>query len=173
MKSKFFIWYIPLLIVMCCFIVFKLVSINNKKLNLSDLYNISENNVYKVIKEDELKDILEKKTGIVLFATSSDTSSRNVVTLLNDAVMKTNIPQVYYYDINDISSSLKEYLLNSLNGKVDSIDKATVLYVNAGDVYKVYQESRDNELSEEEKEKLRNDFQDTIMDFVSTCDESC
>lgn len=173
MKSKFFIWYIPLLIVMCCFIVFKLVSINNKKLNLSDLYNISENNVYKVIKEDELKEIIEKKTGIVLFATPNNIASKNVVVLLNDVVMKTNIPEVYYYDINDINADLKEYLLNTLKGKIESIDKSTVLYINTGDIYKVYQETRDYELTEEEKEKLRNDFQDTIMDFVNTCDESC
>ena len=191
-NSKFWIWFIPLILIISIGIYFGLVktnqnnnSNNNKSdatrikeeySNKNDYYKVSLNdsNVYKYISVEDLKELLDKKDGLVFIGNPNDNISRKAISALNDVVLSTSIPEVYYIDINNVNDQLKSTILDK--AKISNINSGTLISIESGNILKVYYPSEvlnNNELSESEKQSLYDIYKKIVNNFIEECDENC
>ena len=153
------------------------IKIKNEYSNYNnEYYNVilSDHNVYKLISENELKDILNKKDGLIFFGNSKNNISRKAILELNEVISSTSIPQVYYLDINSISSDLKNELFNKLN--INNILGGTLISIQGGEVLNVFYPKNindDKELTDQEKQFLQDNYKSISEAFVEACDENC
>ena len=191
-NSKFWIWFIPLLIIVCVGIYTMLVK-NNKPINentktdavkikeeyakYNDEYfevSLSDNNVYKLINDDEIKNIFDGKDGLIYFGEYKNNISRKNIIVLNDVISSTSIPEVYYYDLNNINDEFKNYLIKKL--EINEIIPGTLLSIQGGNVLDSFYPNYvlDNkELTTEEKEMLLDEYKLISDIFVEACNEDC
>lgn len=202
-NSKFWIWFIPLFIIVCIGI-FILLNTNKKNNNNSetktdaqrfkeefeqynnneDLITISlnDNNSYVYATEDGIKELFKNGSGVLFLGNSKNNVSRNIIEVLNDTIMSTSVPKIFYYDIdsiktNDNNSFYKE-LVNYLNEYLqDEIKPGVVVCINDGKIVDFYYpnwlEGKSEKLNQEEKEKLQKRYLEGISKIVEECDSSC
>ena len=195
-NSKFWVWFIPLFIIMCV-CIYILVNTSNKinnnentavvnkdaviikeeyeKLNNESIkVELSENNSYFYASEDDVKNLLEKEDGILYLGEVSSFAARKTINLLDNAVSTTSINKVYYVEISKINDEYKEYLLSKLDVKE----------INAGDTYTIQDGNKvnnliakeyddDKEFSDKQKEEITKQYQELIIDLIEKCDENC
>ena len=190
--SKFWVWFIPLFVIICVGIYCMLVKTTLKNTNNSNnivkdakeikelyaknnndyyLVNLSENNVYKYISKDNLKELLNNKEGLIFVGDPNNNIARKNIVVLNDVVSSTSVPQVYYID------AINEYK-NIIIEKDDSVslEPGTLIAVEGGKILNDYYPnyvSDDKELKDAERETLFNTYKEIVNKFIEECDENC
>lgn len=76
---------------------------NNKKY---PIVNLQDNNPFVYKKEEEIVEILEKKTGVIYFGFKSCPWCRSMIGVLESAAYETNLNEIYYLDIENIRDVL-------------------------------------------------------------------
>lgn len=190
-NSKFWIWFIPLIVILCVGIYINLSRNNqNNNNNITDSVKIkeeyikdndkyykvelSDTNVYKYIDTNTLNDIFNNKDGLLFIGDKTSNMARKDITVLNDVVSSTSILEVYYVDVNDLNDDLK----NIINEKTDNfeISGGTLIAVQGGKVLNIFNPKytiNSTELSDSEKLLLYNDYKDIVNNFVEECNENC
>lgn len=186
--SKFWIWFIPLFLIVSIGIYFALsksvqknsielksdaIKIKEEYLKYNDDYynvNLSNSNVYKYIDINNLKEVLNNKDGLIFIGDSKNNISRKNLVVLNDVVSSTSVPEVYYINITD-------EIINIIKEKKNSnIYSGTLVAVQGGNILNVYYPNfiLDNrELNENDREKLFNEYKEIVNKFIEECDENC
>ena len=189
-NSKFWIWFIPLFVVVCIGL-YNMVSIasKNKTVEVKDsevikeLYSkqndslikveLSDNNNYVLSDKEDLEKLFNDN-GILYLGDASSLSSRKNVVLLDEVVSSTSIDKIYYVNISNIDEQLTNYLKEKL--EVDSLDAGNVYLIKQGIVINEITANdlnNDKELSDKEKETLQLEYQEKILDLIEKCDENC
>lgn len=187
--SKFWVWFVPLFIVVCVglyFMIDKNINRNRVPVNTDaqaikeeyargneDYYMVSlgSSNVYKFIKSKDLKELNE---GLVFVGDASNNVVRKSILILNDVVSSTSVPQVYYIDIKDFDDDLVDFFEEEK--EVSNIKAGTLISLQDKEILKIYYPNNvlDNkELSEEEKNSLYNIYREIVDNFIEECDEDC
>ena len=129
-NSKFWIWFIPFLLIICIAVWSMLVYLKNKNNTTSDAYkfrteyaelnnqtnesngktyptvDLNNNNPFVYASVDDIKNLFDNGTGVIYFGFPTCPWCRNLVPVLNEAVNNTSIEKVYYYNIKSIRSSI-------------------------------------------------------------------
>jgi thiol-disulfide isomerase/thioredoxin len=129
-NSKFWIWFIPFLLIICIAVWSMLVYLKNKNTTTSDAYKfrteyaelnnqtnesngktyptveLNNNNPFVYASVDDIKNLFDNGTGVIYFGFPTCPWCRNLVPVLNEAVNNTSIEKVYYYNIKSIRSSI-------------------------------------------------------------------
>ena len=183
--SKFWVWFIPLFIIVAIGLYVSISFIDNNSkdiavkdsvkikeefeaLNNSDnLINVSlsENNVYSYASNDNIKDLLDNQRGILLIGTSDDNITRNNIVILNDVILSTSIEGVNYYDSKNINDDINAYLIKKLN--ITNIENGMVIVYVDGQILNII---KSNKL---DKDELSSLYHQSIEDLIEQCDESC
>ncbi len=143
------------LIKFVCFVVmlilFAYLGTKNYTVEVSDNirftneYNdISKNNVFTYVNENEVLDILNGKSGIIFYCFSSNIWCHYYADYLNEMAMLNDVSTVYYYDFkrdrslenstyHSIVRKLKEYLVPNDQGKMD-ISAPTITMIKNGEI---------------------------------------
>lgn len=189
-NSKFWIWFIPLFVVVCIGL-YNMVSIASKKPVvevkdsevIKELYSKQNDSLIKVELSDtnnyvlSNKEVLEKlfnDNGILYLGDASSLSSRKNVVLLDEVVSSTSIDKIYFVNISNIDEQLTNYLKEKL--EVDSLDAGNVYLIKQGIVINEITANdlnNDKELNDKEKETLQLEYQEKIIDLIEKCDENC
>ena len=189
-NSKFWIWFIPLFLVVCIGL-YNMVAIasKNKVVEVKDsevikeLYSkqndslikveLSDNNNY-VLSDKEVLEKLFNDNGILYLGDALSLSSRKNVVLLDEVVSSTSIDKIYFVNISNIDEQLTNYLKDKL--EVDSLDAGNAYLIKQGIVINeiiANDLNNDKELSDKEKETLQLEYQEKILDLIEKCDENC
>ena len=189
-NSKFWIWFIPLFLVVCIGL-YNMVAIasKNKEIKVKDsevikeLYSkqndslikveLSDNNNY-VLSDKEVLEKLFNDNGILYLGDALSLSSRKNVVLLDEVVSSTSIDKIYFVNISNIDEQLTNYLKDKL--EVDSLDAGNAYLIKQGIVINeiiANDLNNDKELSDKEKETLQLEYQEKILDLIEKCDENC
>jgi hypothetical protein len=189
-NSKFWIWYIPLFLVVCIGL-YNMVAIASKKKEvevkdsavIKELYSkqndslikveLSDNNNYVLSDKEDLEKLFNDN-GILYLGDALSLSSRKNVVLLDEVVSSTSIDKVYFVNISNIDEQLTNYLKEKL--EVDSLDAGNVYLIKQGIVINEITANdlnNDKELSDKEKETLQLEYQEKILDLIEKCDENC
>ncbi len=189
-NSKFWIWFIPLFLVVCIGLYNMVVIVNkNKEVEVKDaevikeMYSkqndslikveLSDNNNY-VLSDKEVLEKLFNENGILYLGDASSLSSRKNVELLDEVVSSTSIDKIYFVNISNIDEQLTNYLKDKL--EVDSLDAGNTYLIKQGIVINEITANdlnNDKELSDKEKETLQLEYQEKILDLIEKCDENC
>ena len=193
--SKFWIWFIPLFLITCVglFILLSKNKEENKpqdnrsdsikikeeyqKYNNESSYvsvELSDNNAYKYSDNNKTKELLDSSDVIIFLGDPKNNASRKAIVSLNDAVVQTSIPQIYYYDLTKIDDEFTNYLKGKFN--VDKLFAGSTFAVQKGNVLSYYYpEDLDNDksLTDSEKSDLLSVYQNLISDFIDACDDNC
>ena len=196
-ESKFWIWFIPLFLILCIGIYLLLVKantisnnnqentakINTDAISIKEEYeklneesikvSLSQNNSYVFINKDSIEELFNKD-GILYFGEYSSYASRKNVSLLNDVVATTNINKIYFINIARVDDDYNTYLKEKLN--VDKINPGDTYLIKDNQVInsiKVDKYDNDKELTKEQTDKLILEYQEKIYDLIEKCDESC
>jgi hypothetical protein len=189
-NSKFWIWFIPLFLVVCIGL-YNMVAIASKKKEvevkdsavIKELYSkqndslikveLSDNNNYVLSDKEDLEKLFNDN-GILYLGDASSLSSRKNVVLLDEVVSSTSIDKVYFVNISNIDEQLTNYLKEKL--EVDSLDAGNVYLIKQGIVINEITANdlnNDKELNDKEKETLQLKYQEKILDLIEKCDENC
>jgi hypothetical protein len=189
-NSKFWIWFIPLFLVVCIGLYNMVVIANKNKVVevkdaevIKELYSkqndslikveLSDNNNY-VLSDKEALEKLFNDNGILYLGDASSLSSRKNVVLLDEVVSSTSIDKIYFVNISNIDEQLTNYLKEKL--EVDSLDAGNTYLIKQGIVINEITANdlnNDKELSDKEKETLQLEYQEKILDLIEKCDENC
>ncbi len=189
-NSKFWIWFIPLFLVVCIGLYnMVVIASKNKEIEVKDsevikeLYSkqndslikveLSDNNNY-VLSDKEALEKLFNDNGILYLGDASSLSSRKNVVLLDEVVSSTSIDKIYFVNISNIDEQLTNYLKEKL--EVDSLDAGNTYLIKQGIVINEITANdlnNDKELSDKEKETLQLEYQEKILDLIEKCDENC
>ena len=155
--SKFWIWFIPLFLITCVglFILLSKNKEENKpqdnrsdsikikeeyqKYNNESSYvsvELSDNNAYKYSDNNKTKELLDSSDVIIFLGDPKNNASRKAIVSLNDAVVQTSIPQIYYYDLTKIDDEFTNYLKGKFN--VDKLFAGSTFAVQKGNVLSYY-----------------------------------
>jgi hypothetical protein len=189
-NSKFWIWFIPLFLVVCIGL-YNMVAIASKKKEvevkdsavIKELYSkqndslikveLSDNNNYVLSDKEDLEKLFNDN-GILYLGDASSLSSRKNFVLLDEVVSSTSIDKVYFVNISNIDEQLTNYLKEKL--EVDSLDAGNVYLIKQGIVINEITANdlnNDKELNDKEKETLQLKYQEKILDLIEKCDENC
>lgn len=189
-NSKFWIWFIPLFLVVCIGL-YNMVAIASKKKEvevkdaevIKELYSkqndslikveLSDNNNYVLSDKEDLEKLFNDN-GILYLGDASSLSSRKNVVLLDEVVSSTSIDKIYFINISNIDEQLTNYLKEKL--EVDSLDAGNVYLIKQGIVINEITANdlnNDKELNDKEKETLQLEYQEKILDLIEKCDENC
>ena len=189
-NSKFWIWFIPLFLVVCIGLYnMVVIASKNKEIEVKDsevikeLYSkqndslikveLSDNNNY-VLSDKEVLEKLFNDNGILYLGDALSLSSRKNVVLLDEVVSSTSIDKIYFVNISNIDEQLTNYLKDKL--EVDSLDAGNTYLIKQGIVINEITANdlnNDKELSDKEKETLQLEYQEKILDLIEKCDENC
>ena len=187
-NSKFWIWFIPLLLIVCAGIYFLLSNANKKednkpivsinedgkkikndyeKLNNDSYLNIkiNENNVFYYLSYDEMKNNYNKENMIIFLGEVSVNNSREAIKVLDDVTGSYSISKIYYIEISRLDDDYKNYLLNKLN--VNTLEAATLVTTKEGSVVDIYT------YKEEDKNILAKKYQELISSYIDVCNDAC
>ena len=191
-NSKFWIWFIPLLLIASIGIYVALSKNTNNSTNnnTSDaikikeeysknnnnyyVVNLNDTNVYKYISVSDLKELLNKKDGLVFIGDTTNNIARKNIYVLNDVVSSTSVPEVYYIDIKELNDEIRNILKDKK--EINNINAGTLIAVQGGNILNVYYPDyvgNNKELSTEEKEKLNKTYREIVKKFIEECDENC
>lgn len=191
-ESKFWIWFIPLLLIASIgiYVMLSRNANNNENNNTSDAIkikeeysknnnnyyevNLNDNNVYKYIGTSDLKELLNKNDGLVFVGDTTNNITRKNIYVLNDVVLSTSVPEVNYIDIKDVSDEI----INVLKDKkeINNIKAGTLIAVQGGNILNIYYPDyveNNKELSTEENDKLNKTYREIVKKFIEECDENC
>lgn len=195
-ESKFWIWFIPVFIVLC-FGIYSLMNMSSKvkdnqeakvevskdakklkedyeKLNNESIVvKLPEDNYYVIANKNMIEQVFNTN-GIIYLGEVSSYASRKNVSLLNEVLTSTTLSKIYYINMASADDDFMNYLKEKLNSNK----------LNAGDTYlikdnevintiKADKIDDDKELSDEAKKSIQKEYQEKIMDLIEKCDENC
>ncbi len=110
----------------------------------SEYKDISKNNLYKYINENEALELLNGKTGILFLGFSSNIWSHYYADYLNEMASFHNLKEIYYYDFykdrqlnnktyQKIVQKLDSYLISSDTNKKE-LSAPTVVMIKNGEI---------------------------------------
>jgi thiol-disulfide isomerase/thioredoxin len=129
-NSKFWIWYIPFLIIICITIWGLLMTSKAKNNTIKDsekfmneyaelngktnesngsaypIVSLDKNNPFVYATDDDIKNLFTSGTGVIYFGFPECPWCRNLVPVLNNSIASTSISKVYYYNIKNIRSKI-------------------------------------------------------------------
>lgn len=186
MKKKLIIIGLIIVAIMgfCSFCYYK----DNIRFKISyEFLNLVEDSNGKIVKVDipidnkieyvngkKLISILKEETGVVYFGYSACPWCRSVIGSLIDAVKEEKIGKLYYVNIKDDLSDVKEELFELLDGYLrdengkKAIASPNVFFIKDGKIMKNYVGANDvvdypyKEITEKEKNKLKQMYIDGI-----------
>lgn len=193
--SKFWIWFIPLFLIVSVGLYFmlnrnfqnanytnntngtdyinkdaKLIKEEFAKLNDKGYYevNLSENNAFKYYDLENIKSWLDENR-IIFIGSSTDDSSRKAIKLIDEAVSTTSIKEVYYIDASKLTDEQKSVIVN----KLDTYELVPNTYkLKLGTLITIKDKELLNELVYNKDISLEK-YQEVIKDFIEECDENC
>lgn len=147
---------------------------------------VSEDNLYEYATYLNVTDMLDKETGIIYFGFPTCTLCKEVVPILDSAAKEKKVKAILYYNFKEIRENntaeyqklagiLSDYIKEDEEGN-KKIEAPTVVFVNKGRIVGVYigviDSSKEEVISKEEKENLKNNFMSLIdkmlIDDIST-----
>ena len=147
---------------------------------------VSEDNLYEYATYLNVTDMLDKETGIIYFGFPTCTLCKEVVPILDSAAKEKKVKTILYYNFKEIRENntaeyqklagiLSDYIKEDEEGN-KKIEAPTVVFVNKGRIVGVYigviDSSKEEVISKEEKENLKNNFMSLIdkmlIDDIST-----
>lgn len=124
-------------------------------------YNISKDNCFVYSNYEEILELLENGTGIVLFANSDEETSLKAVEIIHKVAKKNNIKKIYYFNpktLKDKQSKKYKKLLSDLEKEISnySLQLPTLYAIQDGKIVNYSNSfSNKNELSEDYLTKKR------------------
>lgn len=147
---------------------------------------VSKDNLYEYATYLNVTDMLDKGTGIIYFGFPTCTLCKEVVPILDNAAKEKKVKTILYYNFKEIRKNntveyqklagiLSDYIKEDEEGN-KKIEAPTVVFVNKGRIVGVYigviDSSKEEVISNEEKENLKNNFMSLIdkmlIDDIST-----
>ncbi len=118
-----------------------------ESVKFSSLYNlVPENNLYVFSNHNDVIDILNGRSGVILFSFPSNKYANKYAYLLNKACLYSGVDKIYYYDFlkdRDESNGTYETIVNKLDGYVRETDEGikdlyapSILIVKKGKIIK-------------------------------------
>lgn len=195
-NSKFWIWFIPVFIIVCIGVYFLLIKTSNEQelesktnedaIKIKELYEknndiegyikveLSKNNIYVYMTQEDINKLIKDGDGIIFFGEASSFAARKEISLLNEVVLSTTIEKIYYVDIANIDNTLENYILSNVNiGEIKAGDFVTIENGKIIEYYDSKALDNDEYLTNEEKELLTHEYQRILKELVSACDEKC
>ena len=119
----------------------------DESVKFSSLYNlVPENNLYVFSNHNDVIDILNGRSGVILFSFPSNKYANKYAYLLNKACLYSGVDKIYYYDFlkdRDESNGTYETIVNKLDGYVRETDEGikdlyapSILIVKKGKIIK-------------------------------------
>lgn len=147
---------------------------------------VSEDNLYEYATYLNVTDMLDKETGIIYFGFPTCTLCKEVVPILDSVAKEKKVKKILYYNFKEIrenntteyqklASILSDYIKEDEEGN-KKIEAPTIVFINKGRIVGVYigviDSSKEEVISSEEKENLKNNFASLIdkmlIDDIST-----
>ena len=189
--SKFWVWFIPLFLVICVGL-YNLTVIANKKNEVvevkssaavKEMYSklnnesikveLSDNNNYVLSNKEEVEKLFNGN-GILYLGEASSYASRKNVVLLDEVVASTSVDKIYFVNISNIDEEFTNYLKEKIDE--DKLSAGNVYLIKQGVVINDIVASNldnDKELTDKEKETLQLEYQEKVLDLIEKCDENC
>lgn len=142
-------------------------------------HNVSNDNPFHYLMEEDLLELIYEKTGIVVFGTSSDDSTQQVITLWMEVARKEKIKQIYYVDLTHLSKKtrdeVEEFLKDDLttDKKTRSLLPAEVFFFQEGSVIAhdseiaLLKEQENSYLSDEMKKNWKKHCLESLTKYRS------
>ena len=193
--SKFWIWFIPLFIILSVGIYImlnknfqntnyinntndtdyinkdaKLIKEEFEKLNDKGYYEVrlSENNAFKYYDLENIKSWLDENR-IIFIGSSTDDNSRKAIKLIDEAVSSSSVKEVYYIDASKLTDDQKSVIVN----KLDTYELVPNTYkLKLGTLITAKDKKLFNDLVYNKDITLEK-YQEIIKDFIEKCDENC
>lgn len=182
--------YIILYII--CIGLFIIIGKNNYKkenvkenIKFSNLYNlVDENNLYVFSNANDILEIINGRSGVILFAFPSNKYSNNYAYLLNKAGQSVGLDKIYYYNFlkdRDENNGTYETIVNKLSNYLKINDEGikdiyapSILIVKDGSILYYIDDLTftNNKLSVEEyfninSNNIYNNFYNYLYEYVS------
>lgn len=77
-------------------------------------HNVSNDNPFCYLEEEDLLEFVQEKTGIVVFGNSNDDSTQQIITLWMEMGKKEKIEKIYYVELSRLSKEVQKTLEESL-----------------------------------------------------------
>ena len=153
----------------------KEITYNEKKYKLPTL-NISKDNPMRVINKKDLLESLDSKTGIIMFSSPIDYTSRTMLEILLEISESFDCKIIYYYDIDELNDeALLQKLINKTS--IENLSNGTIIFFDKGKIKeKIVGISEKHEygkkISEEEKQELKRNMKNGFNSINgSTCEK--
>lgn len=124
-------------------------------------HNVSNNNPFCYLEEEDLLPFIKEKTGIVVFGSSNNDSTQQMIMLWMDVAKKEKIEKIYYVDLSRLSkegkSEVEEFLKDSLTAEKETgkLLPGEVFFFQEGSV--IAHDSEIALLGEQENDYLSDD----------------
>lgn len=126
---------------------------------------IKENNPIKYSSIDEIKDIINNKSGLIFLGNAKDNKSRIIIPILIEAAKQTGIKPIYYLSI-DSNEQIKELVNKDLTYPL-------IIFVKDGEILETIENDKTSLTTEEENSLLKK-YRNTIHEILDDlCDQSC
>ena len=135
-------------------------SLNNSYIEIE----IKEKNPIKYSSSEEIKDIINNKSGLIFLGNPKDDKSRIILPILIEASKQTGIKPIYYLKVE--STDIVKELVD--------IDKYPLLiFVKDGEIVETIENDKISLTSDEENNLLKK-YRNTIHEILDDmCDQSC
>ena len=186
-ESKFWIWFIPLLIIISIGTYLLIDSASNKGYNsnnnsktneetkqkaVSDDFSDLKNSVFLYADKDKVDKIFNGEDAIIYLGSKSDELTKKSIVVLNKVVISTSIENVYYIELDDITDEFKNYLLEKF--EIEKLLPSTVVTVQDSKVLDIYTDDEyEEDLIEGDSDDLFEVYQDLVDVFIEACDSDC
>ena len=184
-ESKFWIWFIPLLLIVCVsvyMLVSKSTGSNNnnnsnnsnetKEKAVSDDFSNLKNSVYLYADKNKIDEIFNGEDAIIYLGSKSDELTKKSIVVLNNAVLSTSIENVYYIELDNITDEFKNYLLEKF--EIETLLPSTIITVQKSEVLDIFTDDEyEADLIEGDSEDLFEVYQDIINVFIEACEDDC
>lgn len=130
---------------------------------------IRNDNIVTYSNLDEIKNIIENGTGLILLSSSKDNLSRQIIPLLFQASENVELKNLYYHELNDKTNY--DSIINLLQTDISDITSPTVVFVSLGEVIGIYSKentilNNDGILTQEQRKELRETFLNYLEQFT-------
>lgn len=149
-------------------------------------YDVPKNNSFKYLNIEEVFELFESGSGIILFGNSDQEYSNFIVKMFNNLINENDIKEVFYYNPNIIKENdtdnyeiLLDLLSDNLPKNSDGdeyLEIPSVYFIKDGEIIGYYASILDLEKIDEDDElkeenKLKEFYQELITKFKKNIDE--
>ena len=131
--------------------------------------SIKEKNPIKYSSLDEVLDIMNNKSGLILLCYSESNSCKDNIPVLLEAAYQTGLNKIYYLNSKDLNT-------DKLDNYINNFDGINVLFVkdkeNIGTISSLDENYK--QMNDEEKDELLKIYKNSIHEMLDDlCDQSC